>query len=83
MTSSHHRRELVPRLGDLAADEDLRGVERVDDHRQAAAQMARGFLERGDGARLAGARARDDVGDREPGFVQQPRVSVGENSWPR
>ena len=78
----HHRSELVPRLGDLAADEDLGGVERVDDHREAAAQMTRRFLERIARAPLPRACACDDVVDGEsrppaasPGFRRRKRVS--------
>src|SRR5437773_1375994 len=51
----------IPGAGDLAADDDLRGIERVDDRREAEPEITARFRQCGAGPLIAGAGADDDV----------------------
>src|SRR5204862_314887 len=51
----------IPGAGDLATDDDLRGIERVDDRREAEPEITARFRQCGAGPLIAGAGADDDV----------------------
>src|SRR5438309_1211868 len=61
----------VPGGGDLAADEDLCGIERIDDYRETEPEIAAGFHQCGAGALVASAGSAYDVVHSDAALLEQ------------